>query len=118
MGEQGEREWAFLLDENVPPRVKHLLEKEGFSVETVGDALGFGADDEAEILPYAREQDRVLVTQDITDFGRIDPADHHGLILIHDQRRSAFEIAVAIMDLVEAYGRRKEFLEAPLDAWF
>lgn len=107
-----------MLDENVPPRVKYLLRKEHYTVESVGDVLGYGADDEEDILPYVREHDRVLVTQDISDFGAIDPVDHRGLILIYDQSRTAFEIAVTIMDVVDTFGRREEFTETALDAWF
>jgi predicted nuclease of predicted toxin-antitoxin system len=48
-------EWRFLLDENIDPKVVAYLEKEDLYAEHVRDALGQGADDEADVLPHARE---------------------------------------------------------------
>jgi predicted nuclease of predicted toxin-antitoxin system len=60
--------WQFLLDENIDPKVATYLQKADVSAVHVRDVLGQGADDEADILPYARERDRVIVTSDVTDF--------------------------------------------------
>jgi len=59
--------WRFLLDENVDPKVARYLEKEGLSAEHVRGALGQGADDEDDVLPYARERDSIVVTSDVSD---------------------------------------------------
>jgi len=64
-------EWRFLLDENVDPKVATYLEKEGLFAVHVRDALERGADDEDDILPYARAHDLVVVTSDVTDFGAL-----------------------------------------------
>lgn len=62
-------EWRFLLDENIDPKTATYLEKEGIHAEHVRDALWVGADDEDDILPYARTNNSIIVTSDVTDFG-------------------------------------------------
>lgn len=57
--------WQFLLDENIDPKVATYLDKEGVSAEHVRDVLGQGADDEDDVLPYARAHDLILVTSDV-----------------------------------------------------
>jgi len=61
--------WRFLLDENIDPKTATYLEKDGISAEHVRDALWQGADDEADVLPYARDHERIIVTSDVKDFG-------------------------------------------------
>jgi predicted nuclease of predicted toxin-antitoxin system len=61
--------WRFLLDENIDPKTVTYLEKEGIHAEHVRDALWTGADDMADIIPYARDEELVIVTSDVTDFG-------------------------------------------------
>lgn len=47
-------EWRFLLDENIDPKTANYLEKESVHTEHVRDALGQGADDEADRHPSRR----------------------------------------------------------------
>ena len=86
-------DWRFLLDENVDPKTARYLEKEDVYVEHVQGALGLGADDTEEILPYARENDLIVVTSDVSDFGRLDPATHAGVVLLYDDTMRAYRIA-------------------------
>ncbi|WP_435066361.1 DUF5615 family PIN-like protein [Halobaculum sp. EA56] len=51
--------WRFLLDENIDPKTATYLEKEGIYAEHVRDALWQGADDEADVLPYARDHELI-----------------------------------------------------------
>lgn len=113
-----DREWAFLLDENVDPKVGELLDEEGFRVVHVQEALSKGADDQEDILPFAREEDLVLVTSDVTDFGKVASSRHRGVMLLFDQRTPPHEVGQAIVSLVNAYGSRERFESDALDDWF
>ncbi|MBP1988378.1 DUF5615 family PIN-like protein [Halolamina salifodinae] len=111
------REWTFLLDENMEPQVESFLASEGYDAEHVQDALSKGARDKPDVLPYARETDRIVITSDVQDFAGLDPSEHPGLMLLYEQRVSAYEVANAVLDIVEAYGDRGPFVAEPLDEW-
>lgn len=111
-------EWAFLLDENVDPKTATYLRKEGVDAEHVRDALWLGADDETDILPYARDSDRIVVTSDLSDFGDVAVADGPGIVLLYDDAMPAYEIAGALLSMVDAYETREAFLgREQLDDW-
>lgn len=93
------------------------LRKEGYGAEHVQNALEKGAQDAPDVLPYAVENDLVLVTADVKDFAPLSDADHEGLMLLDSQRKSAYEIANAVLDIVEAYGSRESFTKQKLDSW-
>jgi predicted nuclease of predicted toxin-antitoxin system len=71
-------EWRFLLDENIDPKTATYLRKEEVHAEHVRDALWQGADDEDDVLPYAREHDLVVVTSDVKDFGDLPAYSSRG----------------------------------------
>ena len=110
--------WRFLLDENVDPKVAAHLENEEVVAEYVRDALAEGADDETDVLPYAREHGLIVVTSDVTDFGDIPIEDHAGLVLLYDDTMPAYRVAAALIALVDASPERDAFrgIET-LDAW-
>ncbi|MFC7019727.1 MULTISPECIES: DUF5615 family PIN-like protein [Haloarcula] len=111
-------EWAFLLDENVDPKVATYLEKEALDAAHVRDTLGQGADDDADVLPYAREQNRIIVTSDVKDFGPLPPDSHAGIILLYDDTMPAYRVAAALIALVDAYPDRDAFTgREELDPW-
>lgn len=56
-------DWRFLLDENVDPATVEELDAAALNAEHVRDALGEGADDRADVLPYARETGRIVVNE-------------------------------------------------------
>lgn len=110
--------WQFLLDENIDPKVATYLDKEGVSAEHVRDVLGQGADDEDDVLPYAREHDRIVVTSDVTDFGELPSGAHAGVILLYDDTMSAYRVAAALINMIDAYPGRDAFAgREELDAW-
>jgi len=110
--------WRFLLDENVDPKTATYLEKEDISAEHVRDALWQGADDEADVLPYAREHDLIVVTSDVSDFGGLPLDDHAGLVLLYDDTTPAYRIAAALSSMIDAYLDRKAFGgREELDSW-
>ena len=110
--------WRFLLDENVDPKVVSYLEKEGLAAQHVQNALGAGADDESDVLPYACEHGLIVVTSDVTDFGDLPAEDHVGIVLLYDDTMPAYRVAAALIALIDAYPERDALrgIEA-LDAW-
>ena len=111
-------EWEFLLDENIDPKVATYLEKEALDAAHVRDTLGQGADDEDDVLPYAREQDRIIVTSDVKDFGSLPSDSHAGIILLYDDTMPAYSVAAALIALVDAYPDGDAFNgREELDAW-
>jgi len=112
------REWRFLLDENVDPKTATYLKKEGIHAEHVRDALWQGADDEADVLPYAREHDLIVVTSDVSDFGGLPLDAHAGLVLLYDDTTPAYRIAAALSSMVDTNPSREAFSgREELDAW-
>jgi hypothetical protein len=111
-------EWRFLLDENIDPKTATYLRKEGLRAEHVRDALRLGADDEDEVLPYAREHDLVVVTNDVTEFGSLPEDAHAGLVIFYDDTMPAYRVASALVAMVDAYPGREAFAgREELDPW-
>jgi predicted nuclease of predicted toxin-antitoxin system len=92
---------SFLLDENVERQVLAYLRAEGYEGTHVVDALDTGAEDATEIAPYALNHDAVIVTKD-TDFLAMDSSEHAGIFFVANHERSAYEIATAILRVLEA----------------
>lgn len=111
-------EWSFLLDENIDPKTVTYLQKEGIPAEHVRDALWQGADDEADILPYARDNDHVLVTSDVTDFGDLPPDAAAGVVILYDDTLPAYAITAGLLAMVSEYPGRDAFPgREELDPW-
>jgi hypothetical protein len=53
--------WRFLLDENIDPKVRMYLQKEGVFAVHVRDTLGQGADGEAERFQRDRQYTSLFV---------------------------------------------------------
>ena len=110
--------WRFLLDENIDPKVATYLDKEDLFAVHVRDTVGQGADDEADVLPYAREHDLIIVTSDVKDFGALPSEVHAGIILLYDDTMPAYRVASALITMVDTYSTRDEFAgREELDAW-
>jgi predicted nuclease of predicted toxin-antitoxin system len=110
--------WRFLLDENIDPKVATYLEKDDLIAVHVRDVLGQGADDEDDVLPYAREHSLIVLTSDVKDFGALPRKDHSGVILLYDDAMPAYRVASALITMVDAYPSREAFTgREELDAW-
>ena len=86
-----------LADEHIPPAVISALRGEGHDVAVVSNDLELGASD-TTLLEYARDTDRVIVSED-TDFRGADPeldVESHPGVLACDTAAPAGEIAAAI----------------------
>ena len=113
----GISEWWFLLDENIDPKTVTYLREEGVDVEHVRDTLGEGADDEAGILPYVRETDRIIITSDVSGFGALTSDSHASVVLLHDDTMAAYSVAAGILAMIEAYGNQFSGC-GQLDPWW
>lgn len=111
-------DWRFLLDENVDPATVDQLDAAAVDIEHVRDVLGKGADDRGDILPYAVETGRIVVTSDVTDFAGLPADAHAGLVLLYDDAMPAHRIVTALTAMIEAYDDRDSFSgREVLDDW-
>ena len=81
----------------MPPAIISALRGEGHDVTVVGDDLELGASD-TTLLEYARDTDRVIVSED-TDFLGAGPelnVESHPDILACDTAAPAGEVAAAV----------------------
>ena len=110
--------WRFLLDENIDPKTATYLAKEEIYAEHVRDALWQGADDEADVLPYAREHELIVVTSDVKDFVELPSDAHAGIVLLYDDTMPAYQVASGLITMTDAYQKRDSFGgREELDPW-
>ena len=118
--------WRFLLDENIDPKTATYLEKEEIYAEHVRDALWQRADDEADVLPHARNHELIIVTSDALiivtsdakDFGGAPFDVHAGVVLLYDDTMPAYQVAAGLISMVDAYQNRDSFGgREELDLW-
>ena len=110
--------WAFLLDENIDPKTATYLEKEEIHAEHVRDVLWQGADDDADVLPYAREHELIVVTSDVKDFGGLPPDVHAGIVLLYDDTMPAYQVAAGLITMTDVYPNQDSFGgREELDPW-
>lgn len=99
-------EWRFLVDENLHPQIVDYLENEGITAAYIPDVLFEGADDDEDVLPYVRDEDAILITNDLRHFSDRDHREHDGIILVYDGKLEAFEIVSGLLDIIETYPER------------
>jgi predicted nuclease of predicted toxin-antitoxin system len=76
----------FIIDEDVSPRVaRYLCQEFCFDVIAVRDRGLLGATDQ-QVLDYAFNEDRILVTANVRDFEKLSAAAeiHAGIVLMLD----------------------------------
>ena len=71
------------LDENIPSRLKNVLEKRGHDVHTVADEGMVGFEDN-DVWKQVCSEERFLITQDLdfSDVRIFEPGTHSGILLI------------------------------------
>lgn len=111
--------WAFFVDANLEPRVAEILQEDGYRADFSDYVLDLDADDEDDILPYVRDEELIVITADVKNFARFDESRHEGVFFLDNQRASAYEIANAVLDIVDAYGRpaNMQRKKENLDQW-
>lgn len=100
-------ELRLLLDENVERDLASYLEKAGHDVQRVVDveALGPESDDD-EVVAFARERDRLVLTYD-EDFVDPDVADRHaGVLYVPNQHCPPLTCFRIVEAVAEAYPDR------------
>ena len=96
----------YFTDEHVARAVAAGLRKRGIDVLTLAEADLLGADDE-DLLAFARQEGRVVVTQD-QDFLRIAAQEHdHPGVVYAPQGRSLGEM-VRMLDLLAQVSSAEE----------
>lgn len=92
--------YRMLADENVERATIHYLRKLGHDVEWIGDVpeLGLGADDES-IAAYARENERLVLTQDDDFFAKAGTDGGVGVLFQTVQTVSAQEVGDIVHEI-------------------
>ena len=92
--------YRVLADENVERATVNYLRKLGHDIERLDEVaeLGFGAEDEA-IAQYAREHDRMVLTQDDDFFTELDIERTAGVFFQKDQTLSAREVGDIVHEM-------------------
>jgi predicted nuclease of predicted toxin-antitoxin system len=87
----------FKLDENLPARLKRILQSYGYDVDTVPDENLSGLPD-ATIWEAARTEGRFLITQDLdfSDIRQFAPGTHNGLLLVRLREPGANALLEAV----------------------
>lgn len=85
------------LDENLPERVRPILQSLGYEVDTVPEEHLSGRPDD-EVWQAAQAQGRFLITQDLdfSDTRQFAPGTHAGLLLVRLREPGAQALAQAI----------------------
>jgi len=107
-----------LADENVERATIEYLGKLGHDVERVGDVpeLGLGADDES-IVAYARQADRVILTQDDDFFTTIDPHETAGVLFQKEQTLTARTVGDIVHEMSQYIYQEDVTLEYVSENW-
>lgn len=108
---------SVLLDENVEKQVLAYLRAEGHDGNHVVDVLEQGVDDDADIAPFARDHDDIIVTRD-ADFLAMDDGAHSGVFFIENHTLTAYDVSTAILRVVDSVPDRSYLRGVVyLDSW-
>ncbi len=102
-----------LLDENILPAAKDILQTYGHDVTKVGDDLSLGMDDKT-VFKFAQTEERALITQNGKDFIIFIPpfkseVNFFGLIWIRNQVTK--KNYIAIMKVIGEYFKNVPYIE-------
>ena len=75
-----------LLDEMYPRRLAEQLRADGHDVVAVVELAELVGGSDAEVTRFARESGRVVVTENVIDYARLDVGEHAGLLLVTARR--------------------------------
>jgi predicted nuclease of predicted toxin-antitoxin system len=90
--------WAFLLDENMPKRVAHILRAAGYPAARVIE-VGLRAKPDSLIFAYARSRRLIIITRDADylDAARFRPPHAGILVLKFPSGTSIADLSTALM---------------------
>ncbi len=75
-----------LLDEMYPRRLAEQLRAEDHDVVAVVELPALVGREDAEVVPWAREDGRVVVTENVVDYAPLASDEHVGLLLVNAHR--------------------------------
>lgn len=101
-----------LLDEMIGPRVAEALRQRGRDAIAVAERSGLRSLPDQAVLEFAQEDERLVVTRNITDFARLSQAwqaagrQHYGLVMVLEStfpqnRNLVGALVVALSDACE-----------------
>jgi predicted nuclease of predicted toxin-antitoxin system len=94
----------YLLDEMYPPAAASALRDRGVDAVAVKELPEVAGAEDATVLCWAHEQQRVVVTENVRDFGRLaNVQDHCGVVMCPQTRFT--RTASHINKLVEALAK-------------
>ncbi len=101
---------GFYFDEHMDRKVTRALIKRGYHVVMAVDVGMEAKDDDTEHLPYATENNLVMVTFDQPFAGRtMSRSDHKGLIYLAQRiREDIGNIIEVLVDFAELYDPEKD----------
>jgi hypothetical protein len=106
-----------LLDEMYPRRLAEELRSAGHDVVAVVELPELIGRPDADVAHWARDEGRVVVTENVADFASLDVTDHGGLLFVNARRwrrtRSALPRLTQALDTW--LGRRGD--AAPVVEW-
>jgi predicted nuclease of predicted toxin-antitoxin system len=110
--------YRILADENVERATVNYLRKLGHDVKRLNEVaeLGLGATDES-IARYAREHDRVILTQDDDFFTKLDIKDTAGVLFQRDQTLSTREVGGVVHEMSQYLDQSDVALEYVSRNW-
>ena len=110
--------YRILADENVERATINYLRKLDHDVEWIGDLeeLGLGSDDDS-IATYAREQNRLILTQDDDFFTQLNLDDTAGVLFQKDETLSAREVGDIVHELSQYVDQSDVTLEYVSRNW-
>lgn len=110
--------YQLLADENIERATVNYLRKLDHDVERVGNGadLEFGASD-AAIAEYARQSDRLILTQDDDFFTQLDVNRTAGVLFQRDQTLSAREVGDVVHELSQYLEQDEITLEYVSRTW-
>ncbi len=110
--------YRILADENVERATIRYLRKLDHDVVWIGDVdeLSFGADDES-IAAYARENERLILTQDDDFFATLSVEDTDGVLFQKDQSLSARQVGDAVHEISQCIDQSAITLEYVSQTW-
>ena len=105
-----------LVDEDAQAKwLVNLLRQAGHDVETVGEA-GLSGREDAAVLDYARQTDRLLLTYNCDDFKNLhdQQVSHAGILAIYDESDSSKNLTywevVRALDTLQNYAHQTEWI--------
>jgi hypothetical protein len=75
-----------LLDEMYPRRLAEQLRAAGHDVVAVVELPDLVGRDDATVVAFARQVERVVVTENVVDHATVDVGEHAGLLLVNARR--------------------------------